>query len=311
VLTAAEIAATVAQDNLTVAQDTVTRNNDRKAFYATWLHAPVSGTIASLSSLAPGDNVTAGTTSNVASSASSTSSTSSSTGAAGGLGGFAAASSTGSSSSNSGSSSSGSSSPFAEIVNTSALTMSVPLSESDISQVSDGQPATISLDALPSVELAAHVSAISPTATTSSGVVSYNVTLTMDQTNSQVKPGMSASASIIVKQASGVTVPVDALTGASSLATVNLKKGSATVPTQVVVGLRGTNDAQIVSGLSPGEQIVVKTTLPALNTSVSSGSSSTSSGTLGGGTGGTGGFAGRGGGGGGGGGGGFAARLGG
>jgi macrolide-specific efflux system membrane fusion protein len=183
------------------------------------------------------------------------------------------------------------------------MTMTVSFSESDITKVHVGQPATVSIDALSGVELGAHVSSIATVGTTSSGVVSYPATLTLDQVDPRVKPGMSASASVIVGQAQGVTVPTQAITGSGSLATVNLLKGSQTVTTPVVVGVRGDTRAQIVSGLSAGQQLVITVTLPSL------GSSSTGSGTGGlggrlggGGLGGGGGFLFRGGGGGGGGG---------
>jgi uncharacterized membrane protein YgcG len=159
--------------------------------------------------------------------------------------------------------------------------MTVALSESDISKAKVGQPATVSLDALAGVELAAHVSAISTVGTSSSGVVSYNATLTLDQTNSQVKPGMSASASIVVAQAQGVNVPNSAITGTGSIATVTLDKNGKKTQQQVAVGLRGTSRTQIVSGLSAGDQIAVTTVLPPL-TSGTSTSSSAGSGTLGG-----------------------------
>ncbi|HEX4107726.1 MAG TPA: HlyD family efflux transporter periplasmic adaptor subunit [Solirubrobacteraceae bacterium] len=263
--TAAQIAATVTSDRLAVEQDTVADTSDRQAYDQTWLYAPASGTVASLTSLSLGETVSAGSTSNVASSDSSSGD-----------------STNGTTSTGSGSSTSGSTSPIVEIVDTRALTMTVPLSESDIAQVKVGQPATISLDALPSVELAARVSSVSPTATTSDSVVSYEVTLTAEQTNSQVKPGMDASASIVVGQAQGVTVPVDALSGTGSLATVDLRENGRTVPTDVAVGLRGTDYAEIASGLKAGDQLVVTTTLPSVTTSASSpgSSSSSSSGTL-------------------------------
>jgi hypothetical protein len=180
--------------------------------------------------------------------------------------------------------------------------MSVALSESDISKIKVGQSATVTLDALTGVELAAHVSAISILGTTSSGVVSYDVTLTLDQEDSQVKPGMSASASIITGQAQGITLPNSAVTGTGSVSSVNVLKSGKTVSTPVVVGLRGTSSTQIVSGLSAGDQVVVTTTLPSLSSTASSTSSSTG-GTLGGrtgfgggGLGGGGGFGGGGGG---------------
>jgi macrolide-specific efflux system membrane fusion protein len=174
------------------------------------------------------------------------------------------------------------------------MTMTVAFSESDIGKVRVGQPATVTLDALSGVELAAHVSAISTVGTTSSSVVSYDATLTLDQSDSRVKPGMSASASVIVGQAQGVTVPNDAVSGGGSLATVSVQHGGRTVQQQVVVGLKGDSRTQIVSGLKAGDQLVVVTTLPAAGVSSSSASAGGGSGTLGRGLGG-GGFPGGGG----------------
>ncbi len=250
----------------------------RNALNDTKLYAPTSGTIASLAGLLPGDSVSAGSSSNAA--GTSSSSNSSSSGSGGGLaGGTATAGSLGGSSSSSSSSGGSSNSPFAEIVNTGTMTMTVAFSESDISKVKVGQPATVTFDALPGVELGAHVTQISPVGTTSSGVVSYNATLTLDQRDSAVKPGMSASAAVIVSQAQGVTVPNQAVTGTGSLGTVNVLEDGKTVSQQVVVGLRGDSRTQIISGLRAGQQLVVTITLPSL----SSGASSTgSSGTLGG-----------------------------
>ncbi len=174
--------------------------------------------------------------------------------------------------------------------------MTVAFSESDISNVHVGQPATVTLDALAGVELAAHVSSIALVGSTSSSVVSYDATLTLDQNDSRVKPGMSASASVITGQASGVTVPNAAVTGSGSLGTVNLMKNGKEVSQQVVVGLRGDSRTQIISGVSAGDQLVITIALPSLSTST--GSSGTGSGTLGGGTlggGGAGGFGGGGG----------------
>jgi hypothetical protein len=163
------------------------------------------------------------------------------------------------------------------------MTMTVAFSESDISKVRGGQSATVSLDALTGVQLAEHVSSISTLATTSSGVVSYDATLTLDQNDSRVKPGMSASASVITKQAQGITLPNTAITGTGSVNTVNVLKNGTTVPTPVVVGLKGDSRTEIVSGLTSGAQVVVTMTLPALGSTSAAGSSASgSSGTLGG-----------------------------
>jgi len=173
--------------------------------------------------------------------------------------------------------------------------MTVAFSESDISKVKVGQAATVTLEALTGVELAAHVSAISAVGTTSSSVVSYDATLILDQHDNRVKAGMSASASVITGQSQGVTVANDAVTGTGSLATVSLQRGHKTVQRQVVVGLKGDSRTTIISGLKAGDQLVVTSSLPSATSGGSSSGGSGSSGTLGG-TGGGGGFPGGGGG---------------
>jgi macrolide-specific efflux system membrane fusion protein len=100
--------------------------------------------------------------------------------------------------------------------------MTVAFSESDVSKVKVGQPATVTLDAISGLELGAHVTAISTVGTTSSSVVSYDATLTLDQRDSRVKPGMSASGAVITSQGYGVNVPNSAVSGSGSLATVSL-----------------------------------------------------------------------------------------
>jgi hypothetical protein len=159
--------------------------------------------------------------------------------------------------------------------------MTVSFSESDISKIKVGQRADVTLDALSGVELGAHVSSLSTLGTSSSGVVSYDATLTLDQHDARVKPGMSASAAVITGQASGVNLPNSAVTTSGSLARVDLLRNGKVVSTTVVVGLVGDTRTQVVSGLAAGDQVQVTTTLPALG-SGSAASSSSSGGTLGG-----------------------------
>jgi multidrug efflux pump subunit AcrA (membrane-fusion protein) len=256
------------------AQQTVT--NDEKAVDETKLYAPVGGMVASLSSDTIGQTVSSG--SSAASAAEN-----------------AASEADSSDSSDSGASDSSSSSGFAQIINNSSMTMTVSLSESDISSVKVGQIATVSITALSGVELAGKVTSISPLGSDSSGVVSYDVTLTINQTNSKVLPGMSATATIVTQQAQGVTVENQAITGTGSDATVQLIKNGKTTTQPVVVGLRGSSRSQIISGLKSGQDVQITITLPALGTSSSSSSTSSSTSGLSG-FGGTGGFGGAGGG---------------
>ena len=96
-------------------------------------------------------------------------------------------------------------------------------------------------------------------------MVSYDATLTLDQRDSRVKPGMSASAAVITGQASGVNLPNSAVTGTGSRGprqpAPERQGGPAPRSSSDCVGDSRT---QIVSGLSAGDQVQVTTTLPSL-----------------------------------------------
>jgi membrane fusion protein, macrolide-specific efflux system len=221
-------ATAIDSDEVAVESDEQTVKNDEQSLAETTLRAPASGTIVSLESMYPGEAVDGGSSSSGSSSSSSSSSESS----------------------------------FAEIVNTNTLTMTVAISEADIGEIKVGQPATVTMDALSGVELAAHVASITSTSSDSDDVVSYDVTLDLDQTDPQVLSGMSASAALIVDQASGVTVPNDAISGSGSEGTVTLDENGRRVAQQVVVGLRGSTRSVIVSGVDAGDELIVSQTLP-------------------------------------------------
>ena len=130
----------------------------------------------------------------------------------------------------------------------------VPLSESEIVHVRVGQPASVSIEALEGSKLAAVVSAVStlPTSSTS-GVVDYDVTFRLEQLTAGLRPGMSASVEVVVKQAEGVNVPTRAISGD----TVTVVHGGSETRRNVVSGLAGDSTTIIRSGLKAGEQIAL------------------------------------------------------
>jgi multidrug efflux pump subunit AcrA (membrane-fusion protein) len=247
-----------------VKSDQLTVQSDEKAVGDTKLYAPQDGTIVSLSGQV-GEVVSGSGTTKTTSSSSSSSGSGSST-----VGGTSAASrsATGSSSSSSSSgSSSSSSSAFAVLSDLSSMQLVVALSESEIGNVKVGQIATVTVEALEGRKLSAHVSEVATLSTSSSGVVSYDVTFQLDQMESKLKPGMSATAEVVVKQAEGVSVPATAISADS----VTVVRGAKDVRQRVVTGLAGNTSTIVLSGLKAGETVV----LPAA-TSTSSSTSLTS-----------------------------------
>ncbi|UTI65483.1 HlyD family efflux transporter periplasmic adaptor subunit [Paraconexibacter antarcticus] len=232
---AAEAAVASAQLSVTKAE---------AALQETVLRAPYAGTVAAVGGRV-GDSVTAG-------SGSSSSSGGSGSSASSGAGGGAATGGSGSPGGSGASAAAG----FITLAQLSRYTMQVSLSESDIGKVKVGQRATVTVNAASGAEFAARVSDVSVLASSSSGssAVSYPVTLRLTQSGSKLKAGMSASADIVVGQASGLIVPTAAITGGS--VTVERSGVRSTQPVQT--GVAGDTSTQVVAGLRTGDQVVVR-----------------------------------------------------
>jgi RND family efflux transporter MFP subunit len=143
---------------------------------------------------------------------------------------------------------------FIEIAQLDYMKMQVSLSESDVTDVKVGQPATVSVNAVPDEKLAGRVTHIGLLSSTSNDVVSYPVTIVVKQRAPGIRPGMTATAEVVIAQVQGVvTVPSRAVTGNS----VTVKQGGKDVQKQVTTGVVGDSTTEIVSGLRAGDQVVL------------------------------------------------------
>jgi multidrug efflux pump subunit AcrA (membrane-fusion protein) len=239
--------ANIASAKAAVKSDRLTVKSAEQSVADTRLVAPENGTIVSLSGEV-GETVSGGGTSKASTSSESSSASTGSSGA-GGLGASAAGSSGSGSSGSSGSSSSS----FAVLSDLSKMKLVVPLSESEIGDVKVGQPATVTIEALKSAKVAAHVSEVAALPTSNSGVVSYDVTFALDQLESGLKAGMSATAEVVVAQAEGVNVPTSAISGGSVTVIANGKQERRAVTS----GLAGDSSTIVHSGLKAGERVVL------------------------------------------------------
>jgi RND family efflux transporter MFP subunit len=154
---------------------------------------------------------------------------------------------------------------FVTMISGGTLQVKAGFSESDAAKVQVGQPATITVAALPNQLLAARVVSVDATSTVVSNVVTYYVTLQLNQQQPRLKPGMTVTAQIIVGKRDGVIhVSTAAVQGTGSTGTVTVvgAKGVQSRRT-VVVGLKGDDSTEIVSGLKVGDQVVVSSGLAA------------------------------------------------
>ncbi|MBN2514372.1 MAG: efflux RND transporter periplasmic adaptor subunit [Sedimentisphaerales bacterium] len=92
------------------------------------------------------------------------------------------------------------------------MELHVAVDEADIGQVKEGQSATFTVDAYLDHSYAAQVSQVRYGSSTVDGVVTYETVLTVDNSDLSLRPGMTASAEIVVKKIeNAVLVPSAAL----------------------------------------------------------------------------------------------------
>jgi len=91
-----------------------------------------------------------------------------------------------------------------------------------------------------------------------SGSVTYFVTVTLESTDSRLKEGMTARATIVTAQRSGVlTVPTAAIHHQNDKTTVTTIQDGNRHAVVVTTGLVSTDRTEVVSGLSAGQSVVV------------------------------------------------------
>jgi HlyD family secretion protein len=128
-----------------------------------------------------------------------------------------------------------------------------------------GQPALITLDALPGETFTGRVTRISPVADSTSRLIPVEITLT----NSSNRIGSGMLARVVPTSASTTTilVPQSALETAegseNQLFVITQTDDTITVqPRTVQIGQTANNQVEILSGLSPGEAYVIRSNAP-------------------------------------------------
>jgi RND family efflux transporter MFP subunit len=145
------------------------------------------------------------------------------------------------------------------VLDAATLQVSANVVESDLTSLSVGQPASVTISAV-GADLTGTVSSIAPVANSggSSNVVEYAVTVAITDPTGTVRPGMSADVSVTTAQALSVlAVPSAALSGNATAYTVRVIDAAGQVQTrQVTIGLVTSSLAEVKSGLTEGERVV-------------------------------------------------------
>jgi len=156
--------------------------------------------------------------------------------------------------------------PLVTVTDTSTLTLTAQVDETDVLLVRPGVRATAELDAVPDAVYAAEVTAIDPTPTTSTrGGVSYLVRLSLGRgttggvTAPVPRPGMSAVVDLRVRTArDAVAVPAPAVFRDGRRDAVWVVANGVASRRVVRLGAQGRERLEVLEGLRPGERIVVR-----------------------------------------------------
>ncbi|HEX3005761.1 MAG TPA: biotin/lipoyl-binding protein [Angustibacter sp.] len=147
------------------------------------------------------------------------------------------------------------------IADLSAMQVSASFAEADAMQLKVGQTATTVFNAATGDPVSGKITAIAPTPSTSGNVVSYPVTVSLSSLPQGLRAGQTATVTVTTGARSNVlAVPRAAVTGSGTERTVTVVSGGQQAAVAVQVGLEGDQWAEITSGLTEGQQVVLPTT---------------------------------------------------
>ncbi|MDR1775211.1 MAG: efflux RND transporter periplasmic adaptor subunit [Actinomycetes bacterium] len=165
----------------------------------------------------------------------------------------------------------------------SKMTLTVQATESEVDTVEVGMTCRLTFDAFSDITATATVTEVAPVGSASGGLVTFPVTITLKDPDPRLKPGMNASAVIVLASAPDVLrVPNTAIEGDETSGwTVQVldETAGSTQSVPIEVGLADDTYTEVTSGLTEGQVVITGT----IDTSATDDSSSSIFGGMGGG----------------------------
>jgi len=147
----------------------------------------------------------------------------------------------------------------AQLADLSQLYVDVPISEVDIPHIQLDQTAELVFDAFFEQTFTGKVVEIDHVGDARTGVVSYQVTIALENGQDQIKPGMTAGVTILTEERQNVfTVPSQALTTYQGKDVVYVLRDNLPVPVEVSVGSYSNEKFEITKAeIEEGELIIL------------------------------------------------------
>jgi HlyD family secretion protein len=151
--------------------------------------------------------------------------------------------------------------PVGTLSSAGGLQVAADMSEIDVARIRVGQEALITLDALPERALRGHVIGLAPAGVSLQGVVSFPITIALDDTDPAVRSGMTASISIVVEhREDALLVPSRAIRTQDGRRVVYVQREGQASEVPVHIGLSGNGHTEILDGaLEEGDVVILST----------------------------------------------------
>jgi macrolide-specific efflux system membrane fusion protein len=149
---------------------------------------------------------------------------------------------------------------FVTIIQESALEVIAMVDEADIGSVRRGEKVTFTTETFPDHQFQGIVTRIAPVATIISGVVNYEVAISIDRDLALLKPDMTTNVNIHTSEHQALLVPTKSIRrdGRQSFVYLHSAVG-APVKRAVSVGARMADDTEVLRGLESGDRVQLET----------------------------------------------------
>jgi HlyD family secretion protein len=143
--------------------------------------------------------------------------------------------------------------------NLSSLFVDVEISEVDINSIAVGQPVTLTFDAILGEEYHGEIVKVAQAGSIEQGVVNFTVTVELTDADAQVKPGMTAAVTIVVKELQDVLViPNRAVRLVNGQRVVYVLRDGLPVMVEVRLGSSSDTESVLVGGdVQEGDLIIL------------------------------------------------------
>ena len=140
------------------------------------------------------------------------------------------------------------------------LIVEAQVDETDIGRIKLNQQATIILDAYPDQKMAGHVEKIAYQSDTINNVTIYRVDVLPQAVPSFFRSGMSATVNFMMDERKDVlTLPINAIKKAGGRTFAFIQENGKVKAVQIKTGLENTENLELISGLSEGQEVVIPT----------------------------------------------------